>query len=67
VPEDGVGEGEKEDVRDEGAGGGAVADDGDDKEEGRQRMRSTEEASGPDHGGGLETEGIWRARMGRRR
>jgi hypothetical protein len=34
-----------------------VADDGDEEEEGSQRMRSTEEASGPDHGGVLETEG----------
>jgi hypothetical protein len=33
-PEDGVGEGEKVDVRDEGAGGGVVADGGSGEEEG---------------------------------
>ena len=53
-------------MRDEGTGGGAVANDGDGEEEGSQRMRSTEEASGPDHGGG-DRGGVWRACMGRRR
>jgi hypothetical protein len=33
-PEDGVGEGEKVDMRDEGAGGGVVADGDDGEEEG---------------------------------
>jgi hypothetical protein len=53
-------------VRDEGAGSGAVADDGDSEEEGSQQMRSTEEASGPDYGDVRETEGDL-ASMGRRR